>query len=921
MNAEIICVTAEGFPAEHSGFIASYISKKLFELGHRTLFESNCTPDADLLLKQLSQGISRSDIIILLGGIEPETGFAAKRALSSLAGVFQVENTAALESVKNYCASIGAELGGDHYSAASAPEGAEIFKNELGLCPGISLTLDSKRVILLPYAEGELTHMFETYVAPTLSGHGITASRIVNVIGLGEAEIEAKLSHLSNRSEFALNVLRRGVEYAVHVSSVADTKAAAESLCNRAVASVSVALGKAAFAVDSKGIQYEAVERLREKGLSASTAESCTGGMVSEMLTDVSGSSKVFEYGISAYSNRIKTEVLKVPESIITSYSAISRETAMYMAKNVRELGSSTIGISITGNAGPSASEGKSVGLVYVGIADAENYMVVELNLSPNLSREDIRAEAAATALDLIRRYAESYPSPLSGMIKYNEKEGTPVVPVAAPVIPKPAAPAPDEVKKEVSLPKVKESEQPIAEAFEKKNSADSDFTLIFDREDESGFVTGEDREYDFISSNKYKTVLAGIWTSVIAFLSNLSKIFPVKGDNPKRIIMKSVFLLSLITLITSATVICVRLTADSRERSIIAAAQERWNFDGEREKDGTFTAFTPFIEENKDIKGWITVPGTKVDNPVYQTTDNDYYLTHNMNKEKSRYGAIFFDYRCSLDPAAPSQNVTVYGHNMKDGSMFGTLKSYKKLDFYKANPTFTVTGLSEQSTYKIFAVMVMNATAADDNGYLYNYTSPSFDTQGSFIKWVNEARERSLINTTVDVCEHDRIITLVTCTNDFSNARLVIMARMTRYGESENVSTKDAVLNPNPRYPQAWYDKHKKPGFNGVNSSDTSSSNTTSTDNSSNENSSEGSSSDISSGDTSSGASSDTPSSDVSSSDTSNTTPPSSEDPPAGDDPPAEDPPAEGENEESKGEDPPTDQDSDETSSDPVTA
>ena len=847
MNAEIIYVAAEGLPSENSGFAASYISKKLFELGHRTLFETGCTADAEKLKALITTGLSRSDILLVLGGIEPETGFAAKKAIALITGQMPTESAPALESVKSYCASIGAALTPEYYSAASAPLGAEIYKNELGLCPGISLLVGNKRVILLPRAEGELTHMFEGFVAPTLGGHRITVSRSVNVIGLSEAEIEAKLARLSDRGDFALNIKSIGAEFAVYVSAVAHTTAEAEALCGRAVAAVSVALGKAAYAVDSKGVQFEAVDRLREKNLTVSTAESCTGGMISEMLTDVSGASKVFEYGVSAYSNRIKTEVLKVPESIIASYSAISRETAMYMARNVREISGSSLGVSITGNAGPEASEGKAVGVVFIGIADRENYLVEELNLSPTLSREEIRTIAATTALNLVRRYAEGYPNTLPGMIRYNtvaEIKSTPTIatPVTAPVTEpqRPVAPIIEETK-------------PL---HEDKNDvlADVEYKMVFDREDENEFFTADNNEYDFVSSNRFKMTLGAFFAPLGRFFS---KFVPVKGDNLKKIIIKSVFLLSLITLIVSAALICTRLTADSRERNIIAKAQEEWFFnEEEREEDGVFSAFTPFVKDNDEIAGWLTVPNTKVNNPVYQTDDNDYYLTHNMNKEKSRYGALFFDYRASLDPDNPSQNATIYGHNMKDGSMFGTLKNYKKLDFYKANPTFTLTVLEEQYTCKIFAVMVMNATAEDDGGYLYNYTTPSFETQGAFIKWVEEARERSLINTTIEVSEHDRVITLVTCTNDFDNARLVIMARLTRYGEDTAVSTSGAVLNPNPRYPEAWYEKHGKDGYKplgGGNTSAPTSSEANSSDATTSENGTDGASSDASSDDVSS--------------------------------------------------------------------
>lgn len=813
MNAEIICVVAEEMPEEHSAFMASYISKKLFELGHRTLFEKTCAPDRDALATLLNAGLERSDIILVLGGIEPESKSVSKMALSAVSGQPLVSSDIALQSVKEYCQSIGAEPTPEHISASVMLKGADVLKNDIGLCPGLVLEVKNSRVILLPYAEGELIHMFETRVAPLLSTNGVNVTHTINVVGLSSDEIEAKLKNISGRSDFAVTLEKHGFEYVVRVSAVAQSKQEAELVCSKAVASVTFALGKSAYAVDSNGIQFETVRLLTEKGLTVSTAESCTGGMVSEMLTDVGGSSKVFEYGVSAYSNRIKTEILKVPAEIIDKHGAVSRETAKLMAINVRALSGADLGIAITGNAGPSASEGKPVGLVYIGVADKGNYTVIELNLSAKLDRDEIRNAAATLALDYVRKYADHYPSAMPGMMKYS---AAPVV-VSAPMVSPAEAPAAKEAVK--AEPEIIAAKPDSSINTAKTESAETgapllpldDFGVVFDRDTDGGFVDTTTDEYSFINRRNPGYVLRDIGHKFADFLKT---VIPWKGDSPKKVFIKCGFCISLLTLIASSTVLFIQLTGDNAQREIITEAQKDWDFDGERTSNDTFTAFEPFLEENEDIRGWITVPGTKVDNPIYQTTDNDYYLTHNMYKEKSRYGALFFDYRCNLSNPNSSQNLIVYGHEMKDGSMFGTLKNYKKLNFYKQNPTFTVTQLSEQYTYKIFAVMIMNAKPEDDKGYMYNYVKTGFSSQAGFTSWIEEARERSLINTTVDVVENDQIITLVTCINDFKDARLVIMARQTRVGEDSAVSTAAAALNPNPRYPQAWYDKRGLAGY-----------------------------------------------------------------------------------------------------------
>ncbi len=152
----------------------------------------------------------------------------------------------------------------------------------------------------------------------------------------------------------------------------------------------------------------QAVNLLKENNLSVSFAESCTGGLLSELITKVSGASNVFELGVCCYSNDIKNRVLNVPKDILENYGAVSRETAIILAKEIRKLASSSIGISVTGVAGPSKSEGKEVGTVYVGFCDNNKTYAVNLNADKNLTRDEIRESAARYALNLIIDYCSN---------------------------------------------------------------------------------------------------------------------------------------------------------------------------------------------------------------------------------------------------------------------------------------------------------------------------------------------------------------------------------------------------------------------------------------------------------------------------------------------------------------------------------
>lgn len=284
----------------------------------------------------------------------------------------------------------------------------------------------------------------------------------------------------------------------------------------------------------------------------------------------------------------------------------------------------------------------------------------------------------------------------------------------------------------------------------------------------------------------------------------------PNRRDNKKQVILKLFFLIALIVFIGSAVYLTNYFLTAKKQDSIIDESRKLWH-SSSSQSAGTAAPSTSITDlmlaENSDFKGWITVPNTKIDNPIYQTDNNDYYLTHNQKKQTSAYGALFFDCENIITEEETDKNLVIYGHHMKNGSMFANLTKYRNLDFYKQNPTLEFSTLYKSSTYKVFSVFVLNASKKDDNGYIYNISRKNFLDDDDFNSWADEAYQRSLINTGVDVVNGDNIITLVTCVYDFDDARLVVMARETREGEAPTVDTSSTSVNPSPRYPKRWYD------------------------------------------------------------------------------------------------------------------
>jgi len=210
----------------------------------------------------------------------------------------------------------------------------------------------------------------------------------------------------------------------------------------------------------------------------------------------------------------------------------------------------------------------------------------------------------------------------------------------------------------------------------------------------------------------------------------------------------------------------------------------------------------------NKDYIGWLKAPGADISLPIVQTQDNSYYLKRDFNRKPSKYGNPFVDYRCNFSPV--STNLVIYGHHMSNGTIFTYLTRYKQANVVKNNPIITLEMADGTiNKYKIVSVLAINGLAQDDNGYVFAANTTDFPSAESFNGYVRQIKARSYVDTGVDVQYGDKLIALQTCVYDFDYEFLYVIGRLVRPGESASVP--DVKANPNPRFPQALYDKLKK--------------------------------------------------------------------------------------------------------------
>ena len=216
---------------------------------------------------------------------------------------------------------------------------------------------------------------------------------------------------------------------------------------------------------------------------------------------------------------------------------------------------------------------------------------------------------------------------------------------------------------------------------------------------------------------------------------------------------------------------------------------------------------YKDLLKTNSDFVGLLRISLLdKDDMKVVQCDDNEKYLTTNFNGEYSVYGTLFVDYRNSVENL--DTNTIIYGHNMRDGQIFGHLNYYKDIENYKDYPTVRFNTIYEDGTWKIFAAFIINIYDSQDNGYTFPYRTVNFPSDEKFLDFIEDVKSRSYYtNDSVDIKPGDKILTLSTCCYEFEDSRFVVMARRVRDGESDEVDVSKAVINNNQKFPQAWYD------------------------------------------------------------------------------------------------------------------
>ena len=404
-NAEILCVGTELLLGEVVNTNAAYISRKLAQLGiavyHSAVVGDNPTRLADATKRALGN----ADLLILSGGLGPTYDDLTKETVASVLGLPMVRDENILREIEEYFASSNRIMPENNSKQADIPLGAIALKNRTGTAPGIFVENDEKVVILLPGPPFELIPMFEEFVFPRLRemSDKVLVSHNIHIMGMGESEVETHLIDLmKNSTNPTLAPYAKEGEMRLRVGAFSSSEYEGEKMCADMIEKVKNSpVGEHIYAIDAEMIEELVVKTLKEKGLTLSCAESCTGGYFAKRITDISGASSVFKGGFITYSNDAKIELLGVLPETIEKHSAVSPETAEEMARGARERLKTDIAISITGEAGPNPdpTTKQSVGTVFIGISTPLDTFSIKLKVSSQRDREYIRRVASSRAM------------------------------------------------------------------------------------------------------------------------------------------------------------------------------------------------------------------------------------------------------------------------------------------------------------------------------------------------------------------------------------------------------------------------------------------------------------------------------------------------------------------------------------------
>jgi len=413
-TAEVIAVGSELLGWTRLDTNSLFIAGQLGMMGIELRSKSVVGDDRERITAILEQSLERADLVVLTGGLGPTDDDLTREAVAETLGLELIEDEAITAGIRHRFERRGLQMPAVNRRQAMVPRGATSLPNANGSAPGILIEVDGRLVVLLPGPPRELQPM----LTALCSAGGAIALRAGDerlhrvslfTTGLSESHVEEITQPIYSTWREAsppieTTILATPGQVEIHLMLRSADEAAAQRVLLQARSELVEALGEAAFCTDGRLLPQVVGDMLRERGLTIAAAESCTGGLLMQRLTDVAGSSAYVKGGIVAYSNELKVQLLGVDTALIEAHGAVSEVVSAAMVDGLRVRTGADICVAITGVAGPGGgTEAKPVGTVVTAIQMAGQPLSVRTQLFPG-GREMVRLQSTQAALDRIRR-------------------------------------------------------------------------------------------------------------------------------------------------------------------------------------------------------------------------------------------------------------------------------------------------------------------------------------------------------------------------------------------------------------------------------------------------------------------------------------------------------------------------------------
>ncbi len=406
MRAEVISVGTELLLGQITDTNAVRLAQVLAEAGVDLFFKQTVGDNLTRIQEALRLALTRADLVLMTGGLGPTEDDLTVEAVAGALGLPLHREASVEEQIRAFFAARRRAAPESVYKQALIPAGAQVIPNRRGTAPGVVISHGGATVVIMPGVPAEMEGMVQDFLIPWLrarTGGVVIRSRVLKVTGLGESAVEEQIRDLLHLKTPTIAPYAKLGEVHLRLTAKGSPDEVQRALAAGETA-IRQRLGHLVFAADEESLEEVTGRLLRAAGKTLAVAESCTGGLIGDRLTNVPGSSAYFLQGVVAYSNAAKVALLGVAPELLERHGAVSAPVALAMARGVQRQAGSDLALGVTGIAGPTGSSAeKPVGLVFGALVDREEEKVQEWRFGAEAGRRGIKHLASQAALNLLR--------------------------------------------------------------------------------------------------------------------------------------------------------------------------------------------------------------------------------------------------------------------------------------------------------------------------------------------------------------------------------------------------------------------------------------------------------------------------------------------------------------------------------------